>query len=136
MNQAKVTNSWNREKRWEEIDQLPIPNIKTRTPKMRHRQIFLPTRYENCPRASINGMDSISPTSINVQCEMQQRKHWKQLLWTLNKNIYDVIVPIVPPNSMTQTSAGPGWPSTGIIAARSIHSWIASVMWGTTYRLQ
>ena len=41
--------------------------------------------------------------------------------------------PIVPPNSMTQTSAGPSFPSTGTIATRSIHSWMASVMWGTTF---
>lgn len=45
-----------------------------------------------------------------------------------------VILPIVPPNSMTQTSAGPSSPSTGIFATRSTHSWMASVMWGTTYR--
>lgn len=31
-------------------------------------------------------------------------------------------LPIVPPNSMTQTSAGPSCPSTGIFATRSIHS--------------
>jgi hypothetical protein len=34
---------------------------------------------------------------------------------------------------MTQTSAGPSFPSTGTCATRSIHSWIASVMCGTTY---
>ena len=35
---------------------------------------------------------------------------------------------------MTQTSAGPSFPSTGIFATRSIHSWMASVMCGTTYQ--
>uniref|UniRef100_A0A2P2Q2R0 Uncharacterized protein n=1 Tax=Rhizophora mucronata TaxID=61149 RepID=A0A2P2Q2R0_RHIMU len=34
----------------------------------------------------------------------------------------DSMSPMVPPNSMTQTSAEPGIPSTGIIAAFSIHS--------------
>lgn len=44
----------------------------------------------------------------------------------------DSISPMVPPNSMTQTSGGPSFPSTGTAAARSIQSWMASVMWGTT----
>jgi len=44
----------------------------------------------------------------------------------------NINLPIVPPNSMTQTSAGPSLPSTGILATRSIHSWMASVMCGTT----
>jgi hypothetical protein len=35
---------------------------------------------------------------------------------------------------MTQTSAGPSFPSTGTCATRSIHSWIASVTCGTTYK--
>ena len=42
------------------------------------------------------------------------------------------LIPMVPPNSITHTSAGPSLLSTGIIATRSIHSWIASVMCGTT----
>jgi len=40
--------------------------------------------------------------------------------------------PIVPANSTIQTSGRPSLPSTGIKATRSIHSWIASVMWGIT----
>jgi len=40
--------------------------------------------------------------------------------------------PIVPPSSITQTSAGPSLPSTGIMATRSIHSCMAFVMCGTT----
>ena len=51
----------------------------------------------------------------------------------MSKQVKDIIVPIVPPNSMTQTSAGPSCPSTGTIATRSIHSWMASVMCGTTF---
>lgn len=46
----------------------------------------------------------------------------------------NVILLIVPPNSMTQTSAGPSFPSTGTSATRSIQSWMASVMCGTTYQ--
>lgn len=42
--------------------------------------------------------------------------------------------PIVPPSSITQTSAGPSLPSTGIIATRSIHSCMAFVMCGTTLK--
>ena len=44
----------------------------------------------------------------------------------------DSMSPTVPPSSMTQTSGGPGRPSTGTWATRSIQSWMASVMWGTT----
>uniref|UniRef100_A0A0A9H5Z3 Uncharacterized protein n=1 Tax=Arundo donax TaxID=35708 RepID=A0A0A9H5Z3_ARUDO len=49
-----------------------------------------PAPHENWLKASINGLDSISP--------------------------------IVPPNSMMQTSGGPSLPSTGISATRLIHS--------------
>ena len=45
----------------------------------------------------------------------------------------DSMSPTVPPSSITHTSAGPGLPSTGTWATRSIHSWMASVMWGTTW---
>jgi len=44
----------------------------------------------------------------------------------------DSMSPTVPPSSMTHTSGGPGRPSTGTAATRSIQSWIASVTWGTT----
>jgi hypothetical protein len=44
--------------------------------------------------------------------------------------------PIVPPNSITQTSAGPSLPSTGILATRSIHSCMAFVMCGTTLKVK
>lgn len=42
-------------------------------------------------------------------------------------------IPTVPPNSMTHTSAGPSFPSTGIIDTDSIQFLIASVICGTTY---
>lgn len=40
----------------------------------------------------------------------------------------------VPPSSMMQTSGRPSRPSTAVCATRSIQSWMASVMWGTTCR--
>lgn len=43
------------------------------------------------------------------------------------------LIPTVPPNSMTQTSAGPSFPSTGMIDTDSIQFLMASVMWWTTW---
>lgn len=50
-----------------------------------------------------------------------------------NKTTIREDIPTVPPNSMTQTSAGPSFPSTGIIDTDSIQFFIASVICGTTY---
>lgn len=77
-------------------------------------------------------MDSISPAPRKL-IKIFKKKKEKQLVLPNFKNTF-VSVPIVPPNSMTQTSGEPDFPSTGIVATRSIHSWMASVMWGTTYR--
>lgn len=75
----------------------------------------------------MNGIDSMSPASEKRFLASQTVKHLMlahmdtfhqhSVMSGLCENL-----PIVPPNSMTQTSAGPSFPSTGIIAARSIHS--------------
>ena len=46
----------------------------------------------------------------------------------------DSMSPTVPPSSMTHTWGRPALPSTGSAATRWIQSWIASVMWGTTWQ--
>lgn len=46
-----------------------------------------------------------------------------------------LLSPTVPPNSITHTSAGPSFPSTGMTATDSIQFLMASVMCGTTWNL-
>lgn len=46
---------------------------------------------------------------------------------------FSYCLPTVPPNSITQTSAGPSFPSTGMTETDSIQFLMALVMCGTTY---
>lgn len=63
----------------------------------------------------------MSPASTKGVTNLKKKA---KLLYHLRSQEMQLImyVPIVPPNSMTQTSASPGFPSTGIFAALSIHS--------------
>lgn len=67
MNQAKVARTWNKD-----VDEKKSTNHRMLNQedllvsKIRCRKKFLPTRYENCPKASINGMDSMSPACEKI----------------------------------------------------------------------
>ena len=122
-------------------------NISKTRKKITHSyRVSLPTRYENWPNASMKGIDSMSPAS-RMSLSLCGKKNLSSApeltgMGTIDQTyailqlpamIQNVLLPIVPPSSMTQTSAASSVPSTGFIATRSIHSCISSVMCGTTW---
>lgn len=84
-----------------------------------------PTLCDNWLSASVKGQDSFSPANTQISL------FYIQKILTKKSQFSVLMLPIVPPNSMMQTSGGPSFPSTGIIATLSTHSRIVSVMWGT-----
>lgn len=88
----------------------------------------LPTENNNCRKASMNGIDSMSPK--NKKYKLLKNIKFKR---SVSDHQVSLCLPTVPPNSITHTSAGPSFPSTGMTETDSIQFLMASVTCGTTW---